>query len=88
MHSSPFDAFPLFRCRIPEFKSFEELELPKHSKVKRQTSTPNASDLEQQPEINVEEWFNKSTFEILQKFNVSLTFLSVNDYEFNVCNLT
>ncbi|XDV18003.1 hypothetical protein PO909_023790 [Leuciscus waleckii] len=46
-------------AEIPEFKSFEELELPKHSKVKRQTSTPNASDLEQQPEIN----------EILQKFN-------------------
>uniref|UniRef100_A0A672S5F9 Phosphorylase b kinase regulatory subunit n=1 Tax=Sinocyclocheilus grahami TaxID=75366 RepID=A0A672S5F9_SINGR len=56
-------------CRIPEFKSFEELELPKHSKVKRQTSTPNASDLEQQPEINIEEWLHKSTFEILQKFN-------------------
>uniref|UniRef100_A0A671Q9S3 Phosphorylase b kinase regulatory subunit n=1 Tax=Sinocyclocheilus anshuiensis TaxID=1608454 RepID=A0A671Q9S3_9TELE len=56
-------------AEIPEFKSFEELELPKHSKVKRQTSTPNASDLEQQPEINIEEWFHKSTFEILQKFN-------------------
>ncbi|XP_056317943.1 phosphorylase b kinase regulatory subunit beta isoform X1 [Danio aesculapii] len=56
-------------AEIPEFKSFEELELPKHSKVKRQTSTPNASDLEQQPEINDEEWFSKSTFEILQKFN-------------------
>ncbi|XP_067294132.1 phosphorylase b kinase regulatory subunit beta isoform X1 [Pseudorasbora parva] len=56
-------------AEIPEFKSFEELELPKHSKVKRQTSTPNASDLEQQPEINVEEWFHKSTFEIVQKFN-------------------
>uniref|UniRef100_A0A8C2HA85 Phosphorylase b kinase regulatory subunit n=1 Tax=Cyprinus carpio TaxID=7962 RepID=A0A8C2HA85_CYPCA len=49
--------------------SFEELELPKHSKVKRQTSTPNASDLEQQPEISTEEWLLKSTFEILQKFN-------------------
>uniref|UniRef100_A0A669BB82 Phosphorylase b kinase regulatory subunit n=1 Tax=Oreochromis niloticus TaxID=8128 RepID=A0A669BB82_ORENI len=55
--------------RIPEFKSFEELELPKHSKVKRQTSTPNVSDLEQQPEINVEEWQNKSTNEIIQKFH-------------------
>uniref|UniRef100_A0A8C2JMN9 Phosphorylase b kinase regulatory subunit n=1 Tax=Cyprinus carpio TaxID=7962 RepID=A0A8C2JMN9_CYPCA len=59
----------MFFFRIPEFKSFEELELPKHSKVKRQTSTPNASDLEQQPEINIEEWLHKSTFEILQKFN-------------------
>uniref|UniRef100_A0A3B3WIX4 Phosphorylase b kinase regulatory subunit n=1 Tax=Poecilia mexicana TaxID=48701 RepID=A0A3B3WIX4_9TELE len=49
--------------------SFEELELPKHSKVKRQTSTPNASDLEQQPEISVEEWQNKPTYEILQKFH-------------------
>lgn len=70
--------------RIPEFKSFEELELPKHSKVKRQTSTPNASDLEQQPEINIEEWLHKSTFEILQKFNVSLTILPMCDYEFHI----
>ncbi|XP_072320630.1 phosphorylase b kinase regulatory subunit beta isoform X1 [Eucyclogobius newberryi] len=54
---------------IPEFKSFEELELPKHSKVKRQTSTPNASDLEQQPEISVEEWIHKPTHDILQKFH-------------------
>lgn len=56
-------------AEIPEFKSFEELELPKHSKVKRQTSTPNVSDLEQQPEISVEEWQNKPTCEILQKFH-------------------
>ncbi|XP_078525491.1 phosphorylase b kinase regulatory subunit beta isoform X1 [Lissotriton helveticus] len=54
---------------LPEFKSFEELELPKHSKVKRQTSTPNASELEQQPEINIIDWKNRSTFEILQKLN-------------------
>ncbi|XP_036390620.1 phosphorylase b kinase regulatory subunit beta-like isoform X2 [Megalops cyprinoides] len=54
---------------IPEFKSFEELELPKNSKVKRQTSTPNASGLVQQPEINIEEWTQKSTSEILQKFH-------------------
>ncbi|KAJ8247295.1 hypothetical protein GJAV_G00244650 [Gymnothorax javanicus] len=54
---------------IPEFRSFEELELPKHSKVKRQTSTPNASDLEQQPEIDVSEWMRKPTHEIMQKFN-------------------
>ncbi|KAJ8400431.1 hypothetical protein AAFF_G00395550 [Aldrovandia affinis] len=53
---------------IPEFKSFEELELPRNSKVKRQTSTPNASDLEQQPEINIKEWAQKSTDEIMQKF--------------------
>lgn len=56
-------------AEIPEFKSFEELELPKHSKVKRQTSTPNASDLEQQPEISVEEWVHKPTHEIIQKFH-------------------
>ncbi|XP_029353472.1 phosphorylase b kinase regulatory subunit beta isoform X1 [Echeneis naucrates] len=55
-------------AEIPEFKSFEELELPKHSKVKRQTSTPNASNLEQQPEISVEEWVNRPTNEIIQKF--------------------
>ncbi|XP_071752313.1 phosphorylase b kinase regulatory subunit beta isoform X2 [Centroberyx gerrardi] len=58
-------------AEIPEFKSFEELELPKHSKVKRQTSTPNASDLEQQPEINVEEWRQRPTYEIIQKFHDS-----------------
>ncbi|XP_054626081.1 phosphorylase b kinase regulatory subunit beta isoform X3 [Dunckerocampus dactyliophorus] len=56
-------------AEIPEFKSFEELEMPKHSKVKRQTSTPNASDLEQQPEISVDEWLHKPTEEILQKFH-------------------
>uniref|UniRef100_A0A8C6WLP7 Phosphorylase b kinase regulatory subunit n=1 Tax=Neogobius melanostomus TaxID=47308 RepID=A0A8C6WLP7_9GOBI len=56
-------------AEIPEFKSFEELELPKHSKVKRQMSTPNASDLEQQPEISVEEWTPKPTHEIIQKFH-------------------
>ncbi|XP_068179102.1 phosphorylase b kinase regulatory subunit beta isoform X3 [Antennarius striatus] len=56
-------------AEIPEFKSFEELELPKHSKVKRQTSTPGASDLEQQPEISVEEWLHKPTDEIIQKFH-------------------
>ncbi|XP_070687961.1 phosphorylase b kinase regulatory subunit beta isoform X3 [Pempheris klunzingeri] len=56
-------------AEIPEFKSFEELEMPKHSKVKRQMSTPNASDLEQQPEISVEEWLHKSTHEIIQKFH-------------------
>ncbi|MBN3304867.1 KPBB kinase, partial [Amia calva] len=54
---------------IPEFKSFEELELPKHSKVKRQSSTPNASDLEQQPEISIDDWNQKSSYEILQKMN-------------------
>ncbi|RXN01833.1 Phosphorylase b kinase regulatory subunit beta [Acipenser ruthenus] len=57
---------------LPQFKSFEELELPKHSKVKRQTSTPNASDLEQQPEININDWKQTSTFEILQKLDVTL----------------
>uniref|UniRef100_A0A8C0H9V9 Phosphorylase b kinase regulatory subunit n=1 Tax=Chelonoidis abingdonii TaxID=106734 RepID=A0A8C0H9V9_CHEAB len=54
----------------PEFKSFEELELPKHSKVKRQTSTPNVSELEQQPEVNIHDWKNRSTYEILQKLHV------------------
>ncbi|XP_026531751.1 phosphorylase b kinase regulatory subunit beta [Notechis scutatus] len=53
----------------PEFKSFEELELPKHSKVKRQTSTPNATELEQQPDINHNDWKNKPVHEILQKLN-------------------
>ncbi|NXH81055.1 KPBB kinase, partial [Edolisoma coerulescens] len=53
----------------PVFKSLEELDLPKHSKVKRQSSTPNASELEQQPDVNINEWKNKSTYEILQKLN-------------------
>ncbi|NXT64225.1 KPBB kinase, partial [Chaetops frenatus] len=53
----------------PVFKSLEELDLPKHSKVKRQSSTPNASDLEQQPDVNINDWKNKSTYEILQKLN-------------------
>ncbi|KAF5900229.1 phosphorylase b kinase regulatory subunit beta isoform X3, partial [Clarias magur] len=63
------DFLRINEAEIPEFKSFEELELPKHSKVKRQTSTPNATDLEQQPEIDIDEWRNKPTHEILQKFN-------------------
>ncbi|NXF30976.1 KPBB kinase, partial [Nyctibius bracteatus] len=53
----------------PVFKSLEELDLPKHSKVKRQSSTPNASELEQQPDVNIDDWKNKSTYEILQKLN-------------------
>ncbi|XP_064315520.1 phosphorylase b kinase regulatory subunit beta isoform X2 [Phalacrocorax carbo] len=55
--------------RAPVFKSLEELDLPKHSKVKRQSSTPNASELEQQPDVNINDWKNKSTYEILQKLN-------------------
>ncbi|XP_064016390.1 phosphorylase b kinase regulatory subunit beta isoform X2 [Pogoniulus pusillus] len=51
----------------PVFRSLEELDLPKHSKVKRQSSTPNASELEQQPDLNINDWKNKSTYEILQK---------------------
>ncbi|KAJ8249417.1 hypothetical protein GJAV_G00234600 [Gymnothorax javanicus] len=54
---------------IPEFQCFAELELPRHSKVKRQSSTPNVSDLEQRPDIDMEEWAQKSTSEIVQKFN-------------------
>ncbi|NWW47422.1 KPBB kinase, partial [Pedionomus torquatus] len=53
----------------PVFKSLEELDLPKHSKVKRQSSTPNASELEQQPDVNINDWKNKSTYEILQKLS-------------------
>ncbi|KAM6380513.1 phosphorylase b kinase regulatory subunit beta isoform 1-T1 [Pluvialis apricaria] len=53
----------------PVFKSLEELDLPKHSKVKRQSSTPNASELEQEPDVNINDWKNKSTYEILQKLN-------------------
>nr|XP_023411445.1 phosphorylase b kinase regulatory subunit beta isoform X4 [Loxodonta africana] len=54
---------------LPEFKSFEELELPKHSKVKRQSSTSSSPELEQQPDVTITEWRNKPTHEILQKLN-------------------
>lgn len=60
----------LLISRLPEFKSFEELELPKHSKVKRQSSTPSTPELEQQPDVAITEWKNKPTHEILQKLNV------------------
>uniref|UniRef100_A0A2I3MDZ4 Phosphorylase b kinase regulatory subunit n=1 Tax=Papio anubis TaxID=9555 RepID=A0A2I3MDZ4_PAPAN len=56
---------------LPEFKSFEELEPPKHSKVKRQSSTPSAPELGQQPDVNISEWKDKPTHEILQKLNES-----------------
>lgn len=55
--------------KLPEFKSFEELEFPKHSKVKRQSSTADAPELRQEPDITITEWKNKSTHEILQKLN-------------------
>uniref|UniRef100_A0A8C4MCQ2 Phosphorylase b kinase regulatory subunit n=1 Tax=Equus asinus asinus TaxID=83772 RepID=A0A8C4MCQ2_EQUAS len=54
---------------LPEFKSFEELELPKHSKVKRQSSTASAPEVEQQSDVVIAEWKNKPTHEILQKLN-------------------
>ncbi|EPY76089.1 Phosphorylase b kinase beta regulatory chain isoform 1-like protein [Camelus ferus] len=54
---------------LPEFKSFEELQVPKHSKVKRQSSTSNAPEREQQPDVAVTEWRNKPTHEIIQKLN-------------------
>uniref|UniRef100_F7AVX1 Phosphorylase b kinase regulatory subunit n=1 Tax=Xenopus tropicalis TaxID=8364 RepID=F7AVX1_XENTR len=53
---------------VPEFKSFEELEVPKHSKVNRQASIPIA-DMEHQPEINMGEWKLKPTYEVLEKLN-------------------
>uniref|UniRef100_A0A2K5EPE4 Phosphorylase b kinase regulatory subunit n=1 Tax=Aotus nancymaae TaxID=37293 RepID=A0A2K5EPE4_AOTNA len=55
--------------QLPEFKSFEELEPPKHSKVKRQSSTSSAPELEQQLDVNISEWKDKPTYEILQKLN-------------------
>ncbi|CAO2610769.1 Phosphorylase b kinase regulatory subunit beta, partial [Lemmus lemmus] len=54
---------------LPEFKSFEELEFPKHSKVKRQSSTVDTPELRQEPDITMTAWRNKSTHEILQKLN-------------------
>uniref|UniRef100_A0A8C5BQH7 Phosphorylase b kinase regulatory subunit n=1 Tax=Gadus morhua TaxID=8049 RepID=A0A8C5BQH7_GADMO len=58
-------------AEIPEFQALEELALPKHSKVKRQSSTPNASDLEQQPEVDAHEWNHRPTHEIMLKFHVN-----------------
>ncbi|XP_030233049.1 phosphorylase b kinase regulatory subunit beta isoform X1 [Gadus morhua] len=58
-------------AEIPEFQALEELALPKHSKVKRQSSTPNASDLEQQPEVDAHEWNHRPTHEIMLKFHES-----------------
>uniref|UniRef100_A0A8D2H330 Phosphorylase b kinase regulatory subunit n=1 Tax=Urocitellus parryii TaxID=9999 RepID=A0A8D2H330_UROPR len=55
--------------KLPEFKSFEELQFPKHSKVKRQSSTPDTPELKQQPDVTITEWKNKSTHDILQKLN-------------------
>ncbi|XP_053304908.1 phosphorylase b kinase regulatory subunit beta isoform X3 [Spea bombifrons] len=52
---------------IPEFRSFEELEVPKHSKVNRQSSIPVAEM--EQPELNLTEWKHKPTYEVLQKLN-------------------
>ncbi|XP_037000754.2 phosphorylase b kinase regulatory subunit beta isoform X3 [Artibeus jamaicensis] len=52
---------------LPEFKSFEELELPKHSMVKRQSSASSAAELEQPPEVTAAEWRNRPTQDILQK---------------------
>lgn len=80
----------MWKCaqRITEFRGFEELDLPKHSKVKRQMSTPNASDLEQQPEIVVDEWLDKSNHEIMQKFHVSsssLGFLQIQKNLIYIC---
>ncbi|GAB1293434.1 Phosphorylase b kinase regulatory subunit beta [Apodemus speciosus] len=55
--------------KLPEFKSFEELEFPKHSKVKRQSSTADAPETRQEPDITIAEWKNQSTHDILQKLN-------------------
>lgn len=65
--------FFFFISRLPEFKSFEELELPKHSKVKRQSSASNSPELEQQPDVTMAEWKSRPTHEILQKLQVSTT---------------
>lgn len=62
-----------FIFRLPEFKSFEELELPKHSKVKRQSSASNSPELEQQPDVTMAEWKSRPTHEILQKLQASTT---------------
>ncbi|XP_019587424.1 phosphorylase b kinase regulatory subunit beta isoform X2 [Rhinolophus sinicus] len=54
---------------LPEFKSFEERQLPKHSKVKRQSSASSTPELEQQPDVTITEWKNRPTRDILQKLH-------------------
>uniref|UniRef100_UPI00398EA37D phosphorylase b kinase regulatory subunit beta isoform X1 n=1 Tax=Pristiophorus japonicus TaxID=55135 RepID=UPI00398EA37D len=61
---------------IPQFVSFEELEFPKHSRVKRQTSIAGPTDLLQQPEINLNDWIYAHTMDILQKLAESSTLVS------------
>lgn len=56
--------------RLPEFKSFEEAELPKHSQVKRQSSAPQAAELELPPDVSLAEWRARPTHDILQKLEV------------------
>ncbi|XP_048402628.1 phosphorylase b kinase regulatory subunit beta isoform X1 [Stegostoma tigrinum] len=61
---------------IPQFVSFEELECPKHSKVKRQSSVANPMDNKQQPEISLHDWMFAPTMEILEKLADDISLVS------------
>ncbi|XP_067854028.1 phosphorylase b kinase regulatory subunit beta isoform X2 [Heptranchias perlo] len=61
---------------IPQFVSLEELEFPKHSKVKRQSSVLVVTDPVEQSEIKLNDWRHLPTLEILQKLNECTSLIS------------
>ncbi|XP_069757772.1 phosphorylase b kinase regulatory subunit beta isoform X3 [Narcine bancroftii] len=56
---------------IPQFVSLEELEFPKHSKVKRKPSLAAGIDLVEHLEINLNDWMFSPTPDILHKLSES-----------------
>ncbi|XP_078462665.1 phosphorylase b kinase regulatory subunit beta isoform X2 [Lampetra fluviatilis] len=54
---------------VPEFQRLEELSVPKHLRVKRQSSTPSASEMEQQADLSPAEWAATDTAHILMKLS-------------------
>ncbi|XP_059848902.1 phosphorylase b kinase regulatory subunit beta isoform X1 [Hypanus sabinus] len=61
---------------IPQFISLEELEFPKHSKVKRKPSLAADTDLVEHLEINLNDWMFSSTSDILHKLSESSSLTS------------
>ncbi|XP_062923000.1 phosphorylase b kinase regulatory subunit beta isoform X3 [Mobula hypostoma] len=61
---------------IPQFVSLEELEFPKHSKVKRKPSLAAGTDLVEHMEINLNDWMFSPTSDILQKLSESTSLAS------------
>ncbi|XP_072135738.1 phosphorylase b kinase regulatory subunit beta isoform X3 [Mobula birostris] len=61
---------------IPQFVSLEELEFPKHSKVKRKPSLAAGTDLVEHMEINLNDWMFSPTSDILHKLSESTSLAS------------